>query len=202
VERKCIVKRQAVDRDELLRFVLGPSIDASGSINDPSQGSIVTPDLKEKLPGRGVWITGNRACMEEAVKKKLFSRAFKEPCKVADDLPETVEALLEKRCLNMLSLAKKAGQVVTGFDKVYSAMSKTTLEMLIEAADGAPGGQKKLEKKFLAIFPDGQIVNLFTSEQMDMAFGSTNVIHAAITHGNMTQNVQAAVEKLVKYRGM
>ncbi|VAV93528.1 COG2740: Predicted nucleic-acid-binding protein implicated in transcription termination / Ribosomal protein L7Ae family protein YlxQ [hydrothermal vent metagenome] len=195
MERKCIVKRQPADRTELLRFVIGPSGDES----DPT--GVVVADLKEKLPGRGVWVTCSKSSVEEAVKKKLFARAFKAKCKVADDLPQTIEAMLEARALNSLSLAKKAGEVITGFDKVFLAMSKTELTALIEAKDGAEGGQKKLEKKFAAVFPQGRLIKLFTSGQMDMAFGSTNVIHAAITHGNMTQNVLAAVDKLTKYRG-
>jgi len=197
MERKCIVKRQTAERDELLRFVLGTSQEDGNQ----AKPGVVVPDLKEKLPGRGVWVSCKKSCVEEAVQKKLFSRGFKAPCIVSGDLPDIVDALLEKRCLDTLSLAKKAGQVVKGFDKVYSAMSKTTLEILIEATDGAEGGQKKLEKKFLAVFPEGKIIKLFTSWQMDMAFGSTNVIHAAITHGNMTQNVLAAIDKLAKYRG-
>jgi len=198
MERRCIVNREATERDELLRFVLGP-----GDINngDNSSNTIVVPDLKEKLPGRGVWVTCSKSCVEEAVTKNLFARAFKTKCEVPDDLPKTIDTLLEKRCLNALSLAKKAGQVITGFEKVSSAMSKKPLDVLIEAQDGAKDGQNKLEKKFKAIFADGKIIKLFTSAQMDMAFGGTNVIHAAITHGNMTQNVQAAADKLAKYRG-
>ncbi len=194
MERRCIVKRQSTDRDNLLRFVLGPG-------GDNNENSIVVPDLKEKLPGRGVWVTCSRSSVEEAINKKLFSRAFKAKCTVPDDLPDMIDSLLEKKCLNALSFAKKAGHVITGFDKVNSAMSKNTLDLLIEAIDGAEGGQIKLEKKFKAIFTEGKVIKLFTSGQMDMAFGSTNVIHAAITHGNMTRNVLAAVEQLANYRG-
>ncbi len=194
MERKCIVKRQPADRSELLRFVLGPS--------DESKTPGVFIDLKEKLPGRGVWVTCSKVCVEEAIKKKLFARAFKSQCAVSDDLPATIDQMLEARALNNLSLAKKAGEVITGFDKVFLAMSKVELAVLIEAKDGAEGGKTKLEKKFLAMFSEGKLIKLFTSAQMDMAFGNTNVIHAAITHGNMTQNVLAAVEKLAKYRGL
>jgi len=203
MERKCIVKRQSADRQELLRFVLGPGNDKKDGDDTPNNmvAPMVVPDLKEKLPGRGVWVTCSKSCVEEAIKKNLFSRAFKAKCQLPDDLLQTIEALLEKRCLNALSLAKKSGQVITGFEKVSSAMSKSSLDVLIEASDGAKDGQNKLEKKFIAIFADGKIIKLFTSAQMDMAFGGTNVIHAAITHGNMTQSVLAAVEKLAKYRG-
>ncbi len=190
MERRCIVKRQTADRCDLLRFVLDPSSD------------VVVPDLKEKLPGRGVWVSCARTCVEEAVKKKLFARAFKGRCEVPDDLPQGIDTMLEDRALNSLSLAKKAGEVITGFDKLFQAMSKTELDMLIEANDGAEGGQKKMEKKFAAAFPEGKVIKLFTSGQMDMAFGSTNVIHAAITRGNMTKTVLAATDKLAKYRGL
>ena len=193
MERKCIVKRQTAERDQLLRFVLGP--------DENDNNNVVVPDLREKLPGRGVWVTCNKFAVEEAMAKNLFARGFKSKCMVPGDLSGKIDELLEKRCLQALSLAKKAGQVITGFDKIFSAISKTELEMLIEAQDGAEGGRKRLEKKFVAVFPDGKIIKLFTSAQMDVAFGGINVIHAAITHGNMTQNVLAAVEKLAKYRG-
>lgn len=197
MERKCIVERESKPRNSLLRFVLGPS----GMDDNKSDLPLVIPDLKEKLPGRGVWVTCDRTCVATAVEKKLFARAFKTRCHIPDGLPDQVDALLENRCLNILSLAKKAGHITTGFDKVHAAMSKTTLDVLIEATDGAEGGQIKLEKKFSATFPEGKIIKLFTSGQMDMAFGGTNVIHAAITHGNMTQNILAAIDKLAKYRG-
>lgn len=189
IERRCIVTRNTADRNDLVRFVLEPS------------KNLVIPDLKEKLPGRGVWVSCDRSSLDEAVKKNLFARAFKSQCVVSDDLPQVVEDLLEARALNSLSLAKKAGEVITGFDKVFLAMSKTQLDVLIEAKDGAEGGQKKLEKKFAAVFENGKVIKLFTSAQMDVAFGSTNVIHAAITHGNMTKNVLAAADKLAKYCG-
>jgi len=198
MERKCIVNRQSADRHELLRFVLGPSGD---DLDGSRSGQVVVPDLKEKLPGRGVWVTCTKSCVEEAIKKNLFARAFKSKCVVPEDLAQKIEVLLEKQCLNAMSLAKKAGQVITGFEKVSSAMNKSSLDALIEATDGAKDGQNKLEKKFSAIFADGKIIKLFTSAQMDMAFGGTNVIHAAITHGHMTQNVLAAADKLAKYRG-
>ncbi len=199
MERKCIVKRQTADKSQLLRFVLGPS-DNDDAIEEST--GVVVADLKQRLPGRGVWISCERISVEEAVNRKLFARAFKSKCKVPDDLPQTIDTMLEARALNALSLAKKAGEVVAGFDKIYMAMSKTDLALLIEAKDGAEGGQKKLEKKFAATFAEGKVIKLFTSGQMDMAFGSTNVIHAAITQANMAKNVLATAEKLAKYRGI
>jgi len=190
MDRKCIVKRQTAERGDLLRFVLDPS------------DNLVVPDLKEKLPGRGVWVTCARKNVEDAVKNKLFARAFKGPCKVPDDLLVAIDTMLEDRALNSLSLAKKAGEVITGFDKLFQVMSRTELDVLLQASDGAEGGQKKMENKFAATFPEGKVIKLFTSEQMDMAFGNTNVIHAAITHGNMTKTVLEATDRLAKYRGL
>jgi predicted RNA-binding protein YlxR (DUF448 family) len=188
VERRCIVTRQSGNTDQLLRFVLSPDNE-------------VVFDLKGKLPGRGAWVTGQKSYVEQAVEKKLFARAFKSQCRIGDNLAEKIDQLLEEHCLNYISLSKKAGQILTGFDKISAALSKNNVEMLIEATDGASDGQSKLENKFAAVAGEAKIVNVFSSRQMNLALGGTNVIHAAITRGTMAPGILAAVEKLQKYRG-
>ena len=63
--RQCLVTRTTAPAGELIRFVCDPD------------GKVV-PDLKRELPGRGVWVTATRAAVEEAERKRLFSRGFKE----------------------------------------------------------------------------------------------------------------------------
>ena len=189
VERRCIVTRQSGDADQLLRFVLSPDNE-------------VFFDLKEKLPGRGAWVTGQRSYVEQAVSKKLFARAFKTQCRIDENLADKIDQLLEEHCLNYISLSKKAGQILTGFDKISAALSKNNVEMLIEATDGASDGQSKLEKKLVAVAGEAKIVKVFSSRQMNLALGGTNVIHAAITRGTMAPGILAAAEKLQRYRGI
>lgn len=187
--RKCIVTRETLEHTDMIRFVCGP-------------GAVVCPDIRKKLPGRGVWVTCRRGQVETAMRKNLFARGLKTRCTVPDDLANLVDRQLEERCLSMLSLARKSGQLLTGFDKISAKLATCNPAILIQARDGSLDGQKKLEGKFRAQNRQGQVIKLFTSQQMALALGGTNVIHAVLTHGTMLQSLSEALYKLRKYRGL
>ena len=130
-ERTCLVTREAKPPEGLLRFVRAPD------------GSVV-PDVKGKLPGRGVWVTGRRELVAEAVKKRLFARGFKAEATAADDLPDLVDRLLLGSALSALSMARKAGRVVTGFGQVTTALAKGQAVAVIHAVEAAPDGRRKI----------------------------------------------------------
>ena len=188
LERRCIVERSSKPKDQLIRFVLGPD-------------NQVYPDLKHKLPGRGVWVSANRKLVEQALEKNLFARGFKARCTVSKDLAQTIDDQLEATCLGLLSMAKKAGQIVTGFDKVASRIKAGEVEILIAASDAADDGREKLERSYIKASNGGPVINLFSSGQMNLVLGGANVIHAAITRGTMAKNILAAADKLALYRG-
>ncbi len=104
-ERTCIVTRAALPAAGLIRFVLGPD-------------NAVYADLKHKLPGRGVWVTARRDLVQEAVKRRLFARAFKAEVTVSPTLADDIAASLREDLRQGLSLANKAGTVLTGFAKL------------------------------------------------------------------------------------
>src|SRR5919108_4137030 len=108
--RMCAVSREVRPVDELIRFVLSP------------EGAVV-PDLKRRLPGRGLWITASRTRVAEAVKRNQFSRGFKRDVRAAQSLASDTENLLVKSAVEALAMAAKAGQVVSGFAKVEDAVS-------------------------------------------------------------------------------
>jgi predicted RNA-binding protein YlxR (DUF448 family) len=132
-ERLCVVTRSVKPADEMLRFVVGPD------------GTLV-PDVKRKLPGRGVWVTASRAALVEAIKRGAFKRSLKDNIRIPTDLPDRVEALLARSALDALSIAHKAGRVVAGFERVERAIAADDLAALIHAADAAPDGVRKLQK--------------------------------------------------------
>ena len=123
-ERKCIATGEVQPKHGLIRFVVGPD------------GQIV-PDILEKLPGRGIWVSAERSALETAVKKGLFARSAKQPVTVPDDLFEQTEKLLARRLVNMISLARKAGQAVTGYEKVKSLLENEQAKLLVQASDGS-----------------------------------------------------------------
>jgi predicted RNA-binding protein YlxR (DUF448 family) len=189
--RRCIVTRAERSPDDLIRFVVDP-------------GGSVVPDLARKLPGRGVWVTADRASVEAAVKANAFAKSLKQPVAVARDLPAAVETLCLKRVLEALSLANKAGLVSTGFEKVEALLESGRAAALLHGADAAADGRRRLDRKFAAIQQDrGQtaaIVDWLTIEQLSLAIGRSNVVHAGLKQGGATQRFLREAERLRRYR--
>ncbi|MEL6785276.1 MAG: RNA-binding protein, partial [Pseudomonadota bacterium] len=211
-ERTCIVTREVKSPDTMIRFVAGP------------EGQVV-PDLKGRLPGRGVWVTRNRALVAKAVEKRAFARGLQAPVKASDDLPVQVDSLLAKAALGALSMANKAGEVITGADKVDDHLrrgprGKNGALAALHATDGAEDGLRKLQQAALAGAYEGlnkkgrarvdggkdttlaalPVFRVFTSEEMSLALGANHVIHASIINGPAGLNLQNRLAQLTQYR--
>jgi predicted RNA-binding protein YlxR (DUF448 family) len=174
----------------MIRFVIGPE-------------ATVVPDIRHKLPGRGVWITARADKVAEAVRRQAFARGFKTKVSASEALPEEIGELLSKDCLQALALANKAGQVVTGFAKVEEAIAKGALVGLVHASDAGADGVRKLGQALRRRFGEGNDtvqINLFSSLQLDLALGRTNVIHAALTEGSASRAFAAKCARLEFYR--
>jgi hypothetical protein len=191
--RMCAVSREVRPIDELIRFVVAPS------------GEVV-PDLKRKLPGRGLWIGASRRTVAEAVRRHHFSRGFKRDVRVAATLPADTEALLERSCTEALAMAAKAGQVVSGYAKVEGLLEQGSAEALIHASDGAADGIRKLDaiagqrSRNIGDSHRLPIVTALTSAQLDLALGRSNVIHAALLAGPASKTFLSRCQILVRYR--
>ena len=195
--RMCAVTRQVLPIDELIRFVVSPQ-------------SEVLADLKRKLPGRGLWVTASRPVVAEAVKRNQFGKGFKREVRVAPTLAADTEVLLIRSLVEALAMAAKAGQVVAGFSKVEGALAQrqapTSVHALIHASDGAADGIRKLDAivrqntgnlEESSPFP---VVTALTSEQLDLALGRSNVIHAALLAGPASKTFLSRSQILVRYR--
>ena len=191
--RMCAVSREVCPIDELIRFVVAPS------------GEVI-PDLKRKLPGRGLWLRASRRTVAEAVRRHQFSRGFKRDVRAAATLPADTEALLERSCTEALAMAAKAGQVISGFAKVEGLLEQGRAGALIHASDGAADGIRKLDA--IAGQRTGNIgesrglpiVTALTSAQLDLALGRSNVIHAALLAGPASKTFLSRCQTLVRYR--
>ncbi len=183
LDRKCIATGQAVPRDGLIRFVSGPD------------GSLF-PDLAEKLPGRGVWVSASREALDKAVKKRLFARGLKTTVTVPEDLTDAVESLLLKRLVDSIALARKAGAAVCGFERVKEALNRGNVKLLFAASDGAEGGKSKLR----GIDDEAEGYCALTSHELGLAFGRETVIHAALLNGGVTNRVAREAHRLRGFR--
>jgi predicted RNA-binding protein YlxR (DUF448 family) len=189
-ERTCIVTRVKGLPEEMIRFVVGP-------------GAIVVPDIGRKLPGRGVWVSARADRVAEAVKRQAFCRGFKTKVVASESLAAEIETLLTKDCLQALSMANKAGLVITGFAKVEQAIALRPVTGLVHAtACGADGIRKLWQSLHRRYGSDRAMprVELFSSGQLDLALGRTNVIHAALIEGLAAEGFLGRCRKLALYR--
>src|SRR5262249_36686868 len=189
-ERMCIATRQGRPVDELIRFVVGPD------------GAVV-PDLKRRLPGRGVWIAGRRHLIEEAVRRRIFERGFKSGVRVSAEFADELDRLLEQSALNALSIAHKAGLVILGFAKVETAVATAPLVVLIRARDAGEESGRRLAAALRRRgdrAAEGKIVEAFTSAQLDLALGRLNVVHAALLAGRASETFLARWRFLEYFR--
>jgi predicted RNA-binding protein YlxR (DUF448 family) len=192
--RMCAVSRQVRPIGELIRFVVAPS------------GEVIA-DLKRKLPGRGLWVSASRQAVAEAVRRHQFERGFKRDVRVAPTLAGDTEALLERFAVEALAMAAKAGQVVFGFAKVADTLERQgPIAALIHASDGAADGIRKLDAmvgqngRNRDKTTDIPVVNALNSEQLDLALGRSNVIHAALLAGPASSTFLLRSQMLVRYR--
>jgi predicted RNA-binding protein YlxR (DUF448 family) len=188
-ERLCIVTRVVKPTTEMIRFVVGPD------------GAVV-PDVKHKLPGRGVWVTATRGVVAAALARKTFGRSFKREVRVAADLVEITDDLLTRWALDALAIAHKAGAVAAGFSKAEAALSGDKAVALIHAADASPDGVRKLGGAVRRRSDrDGpMVIDMFTSAQLDLALGRPNVVHAAVLAGPASAGFVARCHRLERFR--
>lgn len=185
-ERMCIVTREVKDEAELIRFARSPE-------------GLVVPDLARKLPGRGVWVSLDRAKLAEAVKKGLFSRGFAAQSKADEALPEQVGGLLRQQLVATLSLGRKAGEALSGFMRVEEALKKGPVRLLFHAADSGTDGQRKLDR---LASPGTVICAFLPTADLDLAFGRANVVHAAVAAGGLADKLVTCVGRLAAYDGL
>jgi uncharacterized protein len=189
--RTCALTRNLKPVSELIRFVVGPAGEA-------------VPDIKRKLPGRGIWITSTRAAIAEAVKRNVFARGFKREVRVARDLDAATEQLLERSALDALAMAGKAGRVVGGFSKVETALGREDILALIHAADAAADGKRKLDAALHRSEREKSreiaVIGSFSGSQLDLALNRPNVVHAALLAGPGAETFLARVMRLERFR--
>jgi predicted RNA-binding protein YlxR (DUF448 family) len=187
--RMCAVTREIRPLSELIRFVVGPD------------GAAV-PDIKTKLPGRGLWITASREALGEAIKRKVFGRGFKREVRLPPDLADQTERLLERAVLDALAMAGKAGSVAAGFAKTEAALEHEEVIAVLHAAGASADGVRKLQaraQRYRSGVPPAEI-GFLTTAQLDLALSRPNVVHAALLAGPASETFLARCRRLERFR--
>jgi predicted RNA-binding protein YlxR (DUF448 family) len=192
-QRMCAVTRSVRPIHELIRFVVSPSGEAMA-------------DLKRKLPGRGLWVSASHKAVSEAARRNLFAKGFKRNVLVSPSLAQDTENLLVRSAIEALAMVAKAGQVVSGFTRVETALEQGQARGLIHATDGAADGIRKLDAMirqtagYTCEPHQIPVINVLTSAQLDLALGRSNVIHAALLAGPAGNTFLSRCQILVQYR--
>jgi uncharacterized protein len=188
-ERFCVATRAVRPIEHMIRFVI-------------AQNGEAVADLKQNLPGRGVWVTATRNALERALKANAFASGFRRDVGLARDLVPRTERLLENAAIDALAVARKAGLVAMGFAQVETAVKRDAVIALLHAAEAAPDGVKKLDSALRQSRQSGsvRIIGILTTRQLDLALGRPNVIHAALLAGRASETFMARLRRLERFR--
>ena len=180
-ERKCLVSRESGPKAGLIRFVTSPD-------------GVVVPDIMEKLPGRGYYVSSKLNVLEDAVKQKVFSRGAKTQVMVPENLIIEIDRQLARRVVDLVSIARKAGRAVTGFEKVKGWLADGRARILLQASDGSERGKGKLWTP-----EGGRFFGCLTAQELGLAFGRGHAIHCALSGGKLSERV---VHEAARLRGL
>ncbi|MGJ8582825.1 MAG: RNA-binding protein [Marinosulfonomonas sp.] len=180
-ERKCIVTGETGPKRGLIRFAVGPD-------------NQIVPDVFEKLPGRGIWVSADAEVLKKAVKKGLFARGAKQAVTVPDNLLAEIDRQLVRRLTDLIALSRKSGSAVAGFEKVKGWLADGRAKVLLQASDGSERGKGKLWTP-----EGGRFFGILTGSELGLAFGRESVIHGALASGGLTTRV---VEEATRLSGL
>ena len=180
--RKCIVSGETFEKESLLRFTV-------------LENNVIVPDFKKKLPGKGVYVRNSKKSLEKAINNNLFSKALKKPIKADNELISQVENLLFKQALNAISLARKAGVMISGMDKVKEALKKNNIAFLLEAENAGSDGHNKI----MSLAKNIEIFNLFKIEELDKELAKDNTVHLAFIKSTMSTSIRETFVRLISF---
>ena len=168
----------------MLRFVVAPD------------GGLVA-DVNACLPGRGLWLSADRDMLHKACAGNLFAKAARRRLRVPADLADRVDGLLERRCLDLIGLARRAGQVAAGFEKVRARLEAGPIGVLLAAADGAPGGRARMRRRA----PEVPLLELFSAADLGAAIGRERAVHVVVAPGRLAAALLRQAARLAALRG-
>lgn len=176
--RRCAARRIAAPREGMVRFVVAP-------------GGTIVPDLQERLPGRGVWIGAQRKLIEAPTTRHAFARAAQGRVEAPSGLADLVEQGLAARCIDLVGLAKRAGQLIIGFDQVEAALKAEPVALLLIARDAATGAGR-----LTRLAGDIPLVACLTREELGGAVGRAELVYAAVAPGGIADKLGREAARL------
>lgn len=182
--RRCAVTRERAERGRMIRFVVAPD-------------RAVIPDLAAKLPGRGIWLSARRDVLETARVRGAFQRAARGPVTVPPDLVAAVQAGLERRVTEMLGLARRAGQAVSGFQKAREWLVSGRAGLVVQARDGSADERAR----FMSGARGVPVATPLAADALGAVFGRDQAVHVAIAPGRLAEALKDETHRLAGIAG-
>lgn len=182
-ERRCIVSGEVRPKEELIRCVVGPD-------------EVVVPDVDNKLPGRGMWLTATRETIEKACKKNAFSRAARQQVKPMAGLADQIETLLVRRCMSHIGLMRRSNNVIYGFEKTRGWLKEGRCVCIVAARDGAEDGRSKVK----ALARDLPVYAVLDAAEMGQAVGREHLVHMGFANGPLADRFEVDARRLQGFR--
>jgi len=176
--RRCLVTRERLAKEAMIRFVLGPDRN-------------LVPDLAERLPGRGMWLSAKADVLEQAIRRGAFAKAARGEVLAPPDLRATVEDGLRGRIRDLVGFARRAGQAVSGWQAAREWLQAGRAGLLVQAADGSPA-----EKARLIGHRQVPVVDPLAGSELGALFGRDRAVHVAIAPGRLAERIAAEAARL------
>ena len=165
-ERTCVGCRTRHAGEDLLRCVALPAPGDKGE-----EAMTIAIDWSGRAPGRGVYVSPSTSCVQRALHKGGFQRSLRSRLV----LPEAEAFLHEMRdglrrlMGQRLSLARRAGSVVSGEARVMSCLKQDKGLLLVLSSDLSEGSRRKhttnAQRKGLPV------IEVMTGEDMGACIG-------------------------------
>ncbi|MBR0681021.1 RNA-binding protein [Roseomonas eburnea] len=178
--RRCIVERESLPKERMIRFVLGP-------------GREVVPDLAGKLPGRGMWLSARGDVLERALNRGAFTRAARGPVTLPSDLRARIEDGLRARVRDLLGFARRAGQAVSGWQAGREWLQAGRAGLLVQASDGSPAERARFGGRGLPV------VTPLTAAELGVVFGRDHAVHVVVAPGRLADAIRLEAERLAGF---
>ena len=177
--RKCVLTGNILPKEELLRFVL-------------LKDGTILPDFNKKLDGHGFYLSNSKTLLQGlSAKANPLNKILHTKTIMAEDMPQIVEQILYKRGLDAVNLARKAGDLVSGFEKVKEVIAKGKAAFVIEASDAGDDGKQKIA----AMSKDVEKFIIYDVAALSKALNRENTVHLAVKKGPMSNMVRTALQR-------
>ncbi|MFT8244701.1 RNA-binding protein [Roseomonas sp. BN140053] len=176
--RRCVATRTSLPKDGMLRFVLGP-------------GRELVPDLGERLPGRGMWLSARADVLEAALKRGAFAKAARGQVQAPPDLSMRIEAGLRHRLRDLVGFARRAGQAVCGFQQAREWLQSGRAGLVVQASDGSAS-----ERARLVGSKEVPVVAALSAAELGSVFGRDHTVHVAVARGRLAQEIAREAARL------